>query len=209
MCCSHTCTFFLSWWCMQLFLFVTVMYTALSVHQSRQNVSKKLLNEILTAREPPHCPSDGLLVDHLDSNTVRWECILFNTNSALSTYKLLLLSLCRSSYHIYLNAEDFSLNLVPKYVGLFKIVYEVPNQITSNQTMRSPIKASITKSCRQSREQSISKVNWSSLLFLDVAHLIFFKETHRFWSRASVSSGREAPNLMDPIDWAVLSYWAP
>jgi hypothetical protein len=56
------------------------MFTALSIHQSRQSISKELLIEILTAREPPHCPS----VDHLGNNTVRWECILFKTNSALS-----------------------------------------------------------------------------------------------------------------------------
>jgi len=59
------------------------MYTAVSIQQSRQNISKKLLSEILiVAREPPRCPGDGHLVDHL-GNAVRWECILFKTNSAL------------------------------------------------------------------------------------------------------------------------------
>jgi hypothetical protein len=76
------------------YLFVRLMYTAVSAHHSRQNISKKFLSQILLiAREPAHCLNDGLLVDHLGNNTLRWECILFKTNSALSTYKLLLLSL--------------------------------------------------------------------------------------------------------------------
>jgi hypothetical protein len=113
------------------------MYTALSVHQSRQNIGRLLNEVLLIARQPTPCPSGGLLVDHLGYNTVRWECILFKTNSALSTYKLLSLSLSIyiyiyiSSYEIYFIAGGgFSFNLVPKYVGLFKVVYEVLNWIT-------------------------------------------------------------------------------
>ena len=141
--------FFPSWWCMQPFLFVTVMFTALSIHQSRQSISKELLIEILTVREPSHCPSDGLLVDHLGNNSVRWECILFKTNSTLSTYKLLLLSLYRSSYHVYLNAGDFSLNLVPKYVELFNSCVWSAKHLQPD--CAEPNQGPITKSCRQNR----------------------------------------------------------
>ena len=51
-----------------------------------------------------------------------------------------------------MQGKVFSLNVVLKYVGHFKFVYEVPNQTASkrtvlNQTMRSQTKAWTAKSC--------------------------------------------------------------
>ena len=65
--------------------------------------------------------------------------------------------------------------------------------------------------CRQKIEQSITKVNWKkNLIFLDfVCCLIFYRSMTYPKSAPFLSSDKEVPNLVDSLDQAILSHWAP
>ena len=56
--------------------------------------------------------------------------------------------------------------------------------------------------CRQMRKHSVTEFNWDSLLIWTKSIILRFT----FWKVVLfVSSGKEAPTLVDPTDWAVLS----
>jgi hypothetical protein len=58
----------------------------------------------------------------------------------------------------------------------------------------------------QNREQSTTEVNWHNLFFWDFVHL-FFKGVQCYRSRLFPFISKEAPNLVGPLHWAILSHW--
>jgi len=90
-------------------------------------------------------------------------------------------------------------------------MYEVlnwaaPNWINLNRTMwgqtwpASPNRHVHTK-------QDRAKLNLTDTVFFFWTPSNFLKK-HKVWKQALfLSSGKEAPNLVDPRDWAILSQW--
>jgi hypothetical protein len=105
--------------------------------------------------------------------------------------------------------------------GRLEFAYEVlnrtmPNQIPLNWTMQSQTKACITKlSCADKQEnRALVKLTdtTSSLslsLFLCPPYTFFPRTTTLQKPSQYPSSGKEVPNLVDTLDRAILSHWAP
>jgi len=59
--------------------------------------------------------------------------------------------------------------------------------------------------CREERELTMTEVNSHNLFFLEFVHQLMFQRMITVLKLAlSPSSGREAPNVVDPLDQAVL-----
>jgi hypothetical protein len=101
--------------------------------------------------------------------------------------------------------------------GNLKFTYEMPknhtalNQTALNQTMWSQTKACITKSsCVNSREnREWLKLN-GTIFFSGLVHSLIFWKSTMFWKPALfLFLGKEAPNLVDPLHWDIISHSAP
>jgi len=81
-----------------------------------------------------------------------------------------------------------------------KFAYEAPNRSKRSQT-------SVFK---QKREHNTTKGNWHNLLFWDFVYRLTFYSSTTFQKPTLILfSGKEAPNLVDPLGGAILSHWAP
>ena len=137
------------------------------------------------------------------------------------------------TYPIYLIAKrDFFLKFGGKYVRsseihIWRTKWVQPNQITLNQTMQTHTKACITQwfvfctdilghpigpifkgQVIEKREQSPPEVNWHSLLFWGFVHHLISLRFTMFQKLALLFLEKEAPNLVDTIDWVILNHWA-
>jgi len=64
--------------------------------------------------------------------------------------------------------------------------------------------------CKQKREQGMTKVEWCNLPLWGLCTLYnFFKKRDFSEARFVSFLGKEAPNLVDPLDRVVFSHWAP
>jgi hypothetical protein len=105
--------------------------------------------------------------------------------------------------HIYSNVRrGFSINLVLKFA------YEVPNwtvpsEIALNWTMRGQTKACLARfSLVDKRENRVWLKLPDTIFFLACPLSNFLKNLAPF-----LSSGKETPNLVVPLDWAIHIHW--
>ena len=105
--------------------------------------------------------------------------------------ELLYLLECKMRFYLeiwYLNMWD-----------CLKFAYEAPNWITLDMTLWNQTKACIAKSsCVDKRE----KRAWLQLSDEPCLRQIFKRKTPFRKTALFLSSGKEAPNLVDPLDWA-------
>jgi hypothetical protein len=84
--------------------------------------------------------------------------------------------------------------------GCLKFAYEAPNHAPHRHIIM----------CKQKRKHSTTDINWHNLLSWDTYPSFYFSKKHDFWNLAPFQfSGKEVPNLVDPLDQAILSHWVP
>jgi len=120
--------------------------------------------------------------------------------------------------------------------GHLQFVYEVPNHTAPNRTMACITKscgmATVLRyyaalsgnslltfwdnllvpssGSRNPKEKSTTEVNWHILVFWgDFATCLIFSKSVTFQKLALFPfTSQEAPNLVDALDWVILSHWA-
>ena len=60
----------------------------------------------------------------------------------------------------------------------------------------------------QKRDHNMTEVNWYDIPFWDFVHHVMFDTSTMFHKQALfLLSGKEAPNLLKPLQWVILNHW--
>jgi len=135
-------------------------------------------------------------------------CMIFSDRIALATFWIV--SDCHLPY--LLKCKTFPINLVLKYVRSSQIQIWSIEPDCAKLDCAEPNKGlhCQTVMCKRTREQSTTKVNLQQSFLGTLPIIELFKEAQTLQKPALFPfSGKEMPNLVDPLDQAILCHWTP